>query len=64
MGRNYQGHGTKSKHSTVNRYQDQSKSPIPPPVPVVLNFNFVAKIIINVLLIYYTFLLFTVYFSD
>ncbi|CAI6357219.1 unnamed protein product [Macrosiphum euphorbiae] len=34
MGRNYQGHGTKSKHSTVNRYQDQSKSPIPPPVPV------------------------------
>lgn len=59
MGRNYQGHGTKSKHSTVNRYQDQSKSQMPP-VPVVLNLNFVAKIIINI----HTFFLFTVYFSD
>lgn len=38
MGRNYQGHGTKSKHSTANRSQDQSKSQMP--TTVVYNFIF------------------------
>lgn len=34
MTRNYQGHGTKSKHSTVNRPQESYKNQIPVPVSV------------------------------
>lgn len=36
MTRNYQGHGTKSKHSTVNRSQDQYKNQIPVSMPVLV----------------------------
>jgi len=35
MGRSYQGHGTKSKLSTPNRFQDQSKSQMQVQVPEV-----------------------------
>ncbi|KAE9544096.1 hypothetical protein AGLY_001785 [Aphis glycines] len=47
MGRNYQGHGTKTKHSTVNRHQDQCKSQIPPPVPVSTSPNNIDTVVKN-----------------
>lgn len=49
MGRNYQGHGTKSKHTTVNRSQDQYKNQLPVTMPDVRHLLLVVdiKLLIN-----------------